>query len=113
MSSSLEWLKGAFRDEPEDVQDSELAWESFDLAFDYLSPGNATVGQKHTTPDGEHVFEVIDTYFRNIEEEEVWVVLQDDFGNYFKVAGEFTSWDSIDYKVTETSQTQVTTTVWS
>lgn len=113
MSDALQWLKTAFRDEPEDAADSELAWESFDLAFDYLSPGNATKGDVHTTPDGKHTFEVVDTYFRRIEEEEVWVVLKDENGVLYKVAGEFTSWDSIEYKIKKTKPKKITTTVWS
>ena len=105
--NALEWLREAER------------WgHSYDdnnwLFYDYLTPGNATVGNVVNTLDGKYNFEIVDTYYRNIEEETVWTVVRDlSTGYCFKISGEFTSWDSITYEVSLTEPKTVTTTVWS
>lgn len=103
--NAIEWLRKA--DE----------WDDDDLGtyfFDYLTPGNASVGEALKTPDGLFTFVVQDQYFRRIEDEEVWVVLRDIVnGEFIKISGKFTSWDSISYKIEPTSREEITTTVWS
>jgi len=103
--SGLEWIRKA------------ITWDDSDNGdwfMDNIGYGNAEIGELLTTPDGKYTFEVEDTYFRRIEDEEVWVVLRETETEQFtKVSASFTSWDSLEYKVMPTERTTKTIYVWS
>lgn len=97
----FEKVTGAYTDWDDDI-------ETF---YDYMSPGNVSIGDARTLSSGE-TLTCVDEYYRRIEEEEVWVVFQDFTGQHWKVYGEFTSWDSVNYKYKRVERQEVVKTEW-